>query len=50
MEAKAAEQATNGGPQLTEMGMPEISDWLRHFHGEIRQHLRDINEAEENVM
>jgi hypothetical protein len=32
---EAEEQARQGGPPLTEMGLPAINDWLQAFHAEI---------------
>jgi len=50
VEAVAAEQASQGGLPLTEMSFPEINDWLRNFHGEIRQHLQNLSDSEKNAM
>lgn len=46
IEARALEQAREGGPPLTEMGISEINQWLREFHSEAQRHLLDVAKAD----
>jgi hypothetical protein len=37
LRAEAEEQERQGGPPLTEMGLPAINEWLQAFHSEASQ-------------
>ncbi len=37
LAARAEERAKHGGPELTEMSLGGINDWLQEFHAEARQ-------------